>query len=73
MKSVEFRVRPVTRFVLTRYSSHNDGHSCGGSLETLGEFDNEAYAREVMRVMELEAYWAERRGDGPTGSGQETG
>lgn len=59
---VEFRVRPVTRYIITRHTNQ------GGS-EALGEFDNETFANEVRRVMELEAYWASRQ-TGETGSGQ---
>jgi hypothetical protein len=74
MQTVEFRVRPVTRYVVTRYSQSEMGAGPDGqmrysaSLETLGEFDNEEYANEVCRVMGLEAYWAERRGEGNTES-----
>jgi hypothetical protein len=47
MKSIEYRVRPVTRFVVTRYEE-NDGT---GSIETLGEFPNEAFAERVAGAM----------------------
>ncbi len=47
MKTVEFRVRPVTRFVVTRYTRDDDG----GDIATLGEFDNEGYANEVVKCM----------------------
>lgn len=47
MSHVEIRVRPVVRSVVTRYAS--DGR--GASLETLGEFDNEAYAEIVAEAL----------------------
>lgn len=40
---VEYRVRPVTRYVVTRY--HEDEH--GSGVETKGEYDNEQVAYDV--------------------------
>ncbi len=40
MTTVEFRVRPVTRYVVTRY--HEDER--GGATDPYGEFDNEVLA-----------------------------
>lgn len=47
MSKPEFRVRPVVRHVVTRYTS--EAHS--GSLETLGEFNNEGYADIVTEAL----------------------
>jgi hypothetical protein len=74
LSQVEYRVRPVVRYVVTRYTpafSPEPGAMNGPSLETLGEFDNEGYANEVCRVMGLEAFWASRR-TGETGSGRDS-
>lgn len=75
MSHVEYRVRPVIRYIVTRYTpSHSPepGLINGASLETLGEFDNETFANEICRVMGLEAYWAERHGGGVVEIGQQT-
>lgn len=43
---IEYQVRPVTRYIVTRY--HSDGEergTCG--CETKGEFNNEQVAYEV--------------------------
>jgi len=50
MRTVEFRVRPVTRWVVTRYEG--DPTSGSGSLETLGEYSNEWYAKRVKDALE---------------------
>lgn len=42
---IEYRVRPVTRYVVTRFEGDND--SPGGSSATTGEFDNPEVAYEV--------------------------
>lgn len=44
MQKIEYRVRPVTRYVVTRY--HQD-RANGGAVETCGEFENEDKAYEV--------------------------
>lgn len=44
MQSIEYRVRPVTRYVVTRHESEGPGT---GSLRTLGEYDNIHVAQEV--------------------------
>jgi hypothetical protein len=57
MSKVEIRVRPVVRHVVTRYTAsdplppgvHTDGPR--GSLETLGEFDNERQAEDVAHAL----------------------
>ena len=48
MLKIEYRVRPVTRFVVTRWESeeHGDGTSSGG-CSGLGEFDSEETAYQV--------------------------
>jgi hypothetical protein len=43
MKTIEYKVRPVTRYIVTRFES--DGES-GGS-EVCGEFDREENAMRV--------------------------
>ena len=53
MDKTEFRVRPVTRYILTKYSQHSTPESRSGSLETVGEFHNAAQADAVGRAMHL--------------------
>ncbi len=48
MSQPEFRVRPVIRHIVTRYSPPCDGNA---SLETLGEFDSEQYAEIVAEAL----------------------
>jgi hypothetical protein len=43
MTKVEYRVRPVTRYIITRYAVEG----AGGSIETRGEYDNAHVAYEV--------------------------
>lgn len=43
MDKVEYRVRPVTRYIVTRY--HEDGRN--GGVEQRGEYDNFDVAYEV--------------------------
>lgn len=45
MEKIEYRVRPVTRFVVTRYEESAAG-DVGGS-RVLGEYDNRDVAQEV--------------------------
>lgn len=47
METIEYRVRQVTRFVVTRYTESENS----ASLETLGEFDSERFAYEVAQAM----------------------
>jgi hypothetical protein len=49
MSTVEIRVRPVVRHIVTRYTK-GDSYS-PASLETLGEFDNEAQAQEMAAAL----------------------
>ena len=44
METIEYRVRPVTRYVVTRYVKDGPG---SGSVQTLGEYDNQMVAYEV--------------------------
>jgi hypothetical protein len=43
VEKIEYRVRPVTRYVVTRYEEHETVGNCG----QMGEFDNERVAYEV--------------------------
>ena len=43
MEKIEYRVRPVTRYVVTRYEQNG---SCGG-VSTMGEYENEDVAYQV--------------------------
>lgn len=45
MRTVEYRVRPVTRYVVTRYQTDTEG-ACG--CEAMGEFDNEVKASNAV-------------------------
>lgn len=41
---IEYRVRPVTRYIVTRYEQDNEG---GASNSQMGEYDNQQVAQEV--------------------------
>jgi len=43
----EYRVRNVHRWIVTRYLQREHG----GSIETIGEFDNEVFAHTVCEAM----------------------
>lgn len=45
-KTIEYRVRPVTRFVVTRFISDTEPNQMSG-CETRGEFDREETAYDV--------------------------
>lgn len=47
MQKVEYRVRPVTRYIVTRYSEFGD--ACGSDV--CGEFDNENSAIRVAMAL----------------------
>lgn len=47
MHKIEYRVRPVTRFVVTRYEQQEDGNRNSGGCSTLGEYDNQDLAYQV--------------------------
>lgn len=53
-KTVEYRVRPVTRYHVTRFENedYEDGR-CSGGCESLGEFDNESHAFKVADALLL--------------------
>jgi hypothetical protein len=44
---VEYKVRPVTRFVVTRFYADSDPSGCGVGSSVCGEFDNADVAYEV--------------------------
>lgn len=47
---IEYRVRPVTRYIITRFETSGpdeNGRGCSGGCGTKGEFDNETVAYEV--------------------------
>ena len=48
MLTIEYRVRPVTRYLVTRYGEYSDaeGRGCGSS-SPCGEFDNEELAEKT--------------------------
>ncbi len=46
MPTVEFRVIPVTRYIVTRYEEESDGS--GASNSPIGEFDNEVKASNAV-------------------------
>ncbi|MEN5063578.1 hypothetical protein [Achromobacter aegrifaciens] len=51
-KIVEYQVRPVTRYIITRY--HNETTPTGdasGGVETIGEFDNQVKAELIARAL----------------------
>lgn len=63
-KTIEYRVRPVTRYHVTRFESevHDDGTNSGG-CESLGEFDRTDTAHTVAVAMcSLEALQAKETG-----------
>lgn len=41
--NIEYRVRPVTRYIVTRHEAGTHGGSCS----VLGEWDNQVVAQEV--------------------------
>lgn len=45
MKDIEYRLRPVTRYVITRYE--NQGENGTAAIRTIGEFDNQRDAFDV--------------------------
>lgn len=52
MRQVEYRVRPVVRYVVTRWHSEDDGNgSVGGGCETVGEFHREEAAERVRDAL----------------------
>lgn len=60
MSNPEFRVRPVVRHVVTRFSeertsAHDEPPAYTRKLETLGEFDSEGYAEIVAEALSEKA------------------
>lgn len=49
MPKIEYRVRPVTRYIVTRFHQEGDGGSAG--IDTKGEFGNEEIAYEVAYAL----------------------
>lgn len=47
--NIEYRVRPVTRYVVTKYEQNEVEKS--GSVRMLGEYDNEYIAQEVAYAL----------------------
>lgn len=47
MDKIEYRVRPVTRYVVTRYEQLDNGASNSGGSSVIGEYDNAEKAYEV--------------------------
>lgn len=49
METIEYRVRPVTRYIVTRYEGADSPQSDApqASVRTLGEYDNRQVAQEV--------------------------
>lgn len=52
MLKIEYRVRPITRYIVTRYErqDHENG-KCSGSSSGHGEFDNEETAYQVAYAL----------------------
>ena len=46
-KIVEYKVRPITRYVVTRFESSVDGHAECGQSTQCGVYDSEGVAHEV--------------------------
>jgi hypothetical protein len=53
METIEYRVRPVVRYVVTKYTS--DPELGAGSCRPMGEFDHESYAEEVAWALARKA------------------
>jgi hypothetical protein len=49
MEKIEYRVRPVTRYVVTHYKEDTEAKSA--SVGGLGEYDNELVAYEVAYAL----------------------
>jgi hypothetical protein len=49
MKTIEYRVRPVTRYIVTRFEAVSDAADSVGSCgsRSIGEFDREEFAENV--------------------------
>lgn len=51
MKTTEYRVRPVVRYIVTEFTS--DPENGAGGCGPIGEFDNEQQAEAVKRALDL--------------------
>lgn len=49
MEKIEYRVRPVTRFIVTRFHETDGGRT--GGTETKGEYENYDVAHEVAHAL----------------------
>jgi hypothetical protein len=50
-KLIEYKVRPVTRYVVTRFEDYGPESNKGGASETNGEFDNAQTAYAVAYAL----------------------
>lgn len=50
MKTIEYRIRPVTRYLVTRFES--DDNTRSAQVETFGDFDSEIHAIRVKNALE---------------------
>lgn len=53
METIEYRVRPVVRYLVTKHESQPDTGS--GSCGAIGEFDHEPYAEQVAWALARQA------------------
>jgi hypothetical protein len=52
MKTIEYRVRPVTRYIVTRFEMEQDDLArCSGGSSSKGEFDREDVAEEIALAL----------------------
>ena len=49
MENIEYRVRPVTRYIVTRYEDQLEKGT--GGVRTLGDYDNQQVAQEVAYAL----------------------
>jgi hypothetical protein len=53
-KVSEYRVRPITRYIVTHFHSENDGNgSNSGGCQECGEFSNEAQANRMGAALSM--------------------
>ena len=53
MSTIQYKVKPVTRYIVTRYEASGDQHSGRASTETCGEFDNYRKANSACQALAL--------------------
>lgn len=51
MKTIEYRVRPVTRYIVTRFNQEIAGDCASGGSECCGEFDRQDMAENVAKAL----------------------